>query len=137
METLTKELFDWLAINLGWHPGTNAFMSRVPSSQTVQECYWLIANNNFVVRQFATRTKEKESSFLLNYRNVRARDVDNEIMRMENIINHLGCFKLKDYDVTYIRADSWSAAEDADAEGFYRGFLTINLRTIDNYESEV
>lgn len=137
METVQKEFFDWLCSEFGFIGGVDAFQNRLPNSnQTGQEssAMWLIENNNFVVRQFATRTKQKEYNLVLYYRAPKARTVDAKILEIEQVINHLACFNLPSYKVVSIQADSFSSDLDADTEGFYRGTVSVTINVIDNYE---
>ena len=136
MDTVQNEMFDWLCMTFGFNPGVDAFENRLPSTnQTGQEMptMWLVGNDNFVVRQFASKTKEKEYSLLLHYRAPKAETVNQKIMEIEQAINHLSCFDLPSYRVKSIQASSFNAAEDADSENFWRGSVTIRLSIIDTY----
>ena len=137
METVQKEFFDWFCSEFGFTAGVNAFINRLPNTnQTGQSSpvVWILENNSFVSRQFSSKTKQKEYSLVLNYRAPKAKTVDEKVLEFEQVINHLSCFTLPSYEVISIQASSFNSDLDADAEGFYRGTLSITINIIDNYE---
>lgn len=136
METLQKQLFDWLNKVFGFTAGKDSFQNKLPSTQQVgdQPVLWLVENNAFVSRQFTSHSKLKEYSFLLNYRDIKAQDVKQKILEFEQIINHLECFHLPDYEVISIVAESFGADQDPDAQKFTRGNIALTLVVLDNYE---
>lgn len=137
METVQKEFFDWFCSEFGFIGGENAFMNRLPNTnQTGQSTpvVWVLENNGFVTRQFTSKTKQKEYNLVVNYRAAKAKDVDEAVLEFEQVINHLTCFELPSYKVVSIQADSFNSDLDADAEGFYRGTVSITINIIDNYE---
>lgn len=138
METVQKELFDWLCNEFRFVGGQNAFQNRVPTTNQLgdQPIMWLVQSSGFVVRQFHSHSKLKEYVFLLNYRNVKAQAVEREILEMEQVINHVKCFDLPSYKVIQIQSDSFGTDVDPDAEKFTRGSLSITLQVLDNYEEE-
>lgn len=137
METLQKELFDWLCETFGFTAAENAFMHNLPATiQTGdQPVMWLVENTAFVTNQLASHSKLKEYSFLLNYRDVRSKAVDAKVLEMEQTINHLHCFSLPSYQVIQIQANSFGADRDPDAEKFTRGSVSVTLTVLDNYET--
>lgn len=138
METIQKELFDWLCNEFGFVGGQDAFQNRVPNTNQTGDnpIMWLIQSSGYVIRQFHSHSKLKEYSFLLNYRNVKVYEAERKILEMEQVINHVRCFTLPSYKVIQIQANSFGADEDPDAEKFSRGSLSITLQVLDNYEEE-
>lgn len=136
METIQKEFFSWLCETFGFAPGVNAFQNRVPTTNQTGDgsLMWLIEDPGYVTRQFVSSSKLKEYNFSINYRNVRARDVELKLLEMEQVINHLKCFTLPSYKVIQIQANSFGADEDPDAEKFMRGTVSVMLVVLDNYE---
>lgn len=136
METIEKEFFDWLCETFDFKPAVNAFMHALPTTNQTgdQPVLWLVANDAFVSRQFASRSKLKEYSFLINYREVRARNVDLKVLEIEQAINHTSCFMLPSYQVMQMQATSFGADRDPDAEKFTRGSIAVTLTVLDNYE---
>ncbi len=137
MNTVQNEIFDWLCDTFGFTAGVDAFENRLPSTiQTGQDAsvMWLIGNDNFVVRQFASKTKEKEYSLMIYYRAIRAETVNQKVLEMEQVINHLSCFDLPSYRVKSIQASSFNANQDADLENFWRGVVTVRVNVIDTYK---
>lgn len=134
MRTLATEMFEWLAEEIGFNIGENAFMNILPDTNQVKgEAYWLIDNNSYVSRQMISRSKLKRYTLVLNYRNVSARVVDNKILQIEQILNHTTCLQLPNYKIIQMQASSWDADRDADDEKFYRGSLTITVDVLDTY----
>lgn len=138
METIQKEFFDWLCETFGFEPAVNAFQNTLPTTNQTgdQPVMWLVENTAFVTRQFATKSKLKEYSFLINYRDVRARDVELKVLELEQVINHVACFSLPSYQVMQIQANSFGADRDPDAEKFTRGSVSVTFVVLDNYEKE-
>lgn len=138
METIQKEFFDWLCDTFGFIPAENAFQNVLPTTNQIgnKPVMWLVENTSYVTQQFATRSKLKEYSFLVNYRDVRARDVELKVLEMEQVINHTTCFTLPSYQVMQIQASSFGADRDPDAEKFTRGSISITLIVLDNYETQ-
>lgn len=136
METIQKEFFDWLCQTFGFTPGVNAFQNRVPTTNQTGDAslMWLIEDPSYVTRQFVTSSKLKEYNFSINYRNVRAREVDLKTLEMEQVINHLRCFSLPSYKVMQIQATSFGADVDPDSEKFIRGTISVSCVVLDNYE---
>lgn len=138
METIQKEFFDWLCKTFGFVPGVDAFQNRVPTTNQTGDTslMWLIEDPSYVTRQFTTSTKLKEYNFSINYRNVRGREVDNKMLEIEQVINHLKCFTLPSYQVIQIQANSFGADTDPDAEKFMRGTVNVTFTVLDNYEDK-
>lgn len=136
METLQKQLFDWLNKTFGFTGGKDSFQNHLPSTNQLGDkpVMWLVENPAYVTRQFASHSKLKEYSFLLNYRDIKAQDVSKKILEMEQVINHTECFHLPDYEVISITAESFGADEDPDAQKFTRGNIALLLVVLDNYE---
>lgn len=138
METLQKEFFDWLCDTFGFTAAVDAFQHTLPTTNQTGDApvMWLVENTAFVTQQFATSTKMKEYSFLINYRATKARDAELKVLEMEQVINHLKCFNLPSYKVIWVQANSFGADRDPDAEKFTRGSVTVTFRILDNYEYE-
>lgn len=139
METLQKEFFDWLCGTFGFTPAEDAFQHTLPTTNQTGDTkpvMWLVENTAYVTRQFATSSKLKEYSFLINYRATKARDAELKVLEMEQVINHLKCFQLPTYKVVQIQANSFGADRDPDAEKFTRGSVAVTFVVLDNYEHE-
>lgn len=138
METIQKEFFDWLCDTFGFTPAVDAFQNTLPTTNQTgdQPVMWLVENTSFVTRQFHSRSKLKEYSFLINYRDVRARDVELKVLELEQVINHTSCLTLPSYKVMQIQANSFGADRDPDAEKFTRGSVSVTFIVLDNYEDE-
>lgn len=136
METLQKQLFDWLNKVFGFTAGKDSFQNRLPSTAQVgdQPAMWLVENDTFVRRQFTSHSKLKEYSFVLNYRDIAAQKVKQKILELEQVLNHLECFSLPDYEVISIVANNFGADQDPDAQKFTRGEIYLTLVVLDNYE---
>lgn len=136
METIQKEFFDWLCAEFGFLAGKNAFQNKLPNTNQLgdQPVMWLIENSAYVIQQFHSHSKMKEYSFLLHYRDVRARDVELKVLELEQVLNHVHCFTLPSYKVISMMANSFGNDVDPDAEKFTRGSISITIRVLDNYE---
>lgn len=136
METLQKELFDWLNKVFGFTGGKDSFQNRLPNTIQLGDkpVMWLIENDAYVSRQFASHSKLKEYSFLLHYRDIKAQDVDKKVLEIEQVINHTECFHLPSYDIMSITASSFGSDTDPDAQKFTRGSIVLTLVVLDNYE---
>lgn len=133
METINQELYHFLSNLLSLNEGTNFFLYQLPSTNQVKpRVWWLTVQSQSLTRKFITFEKDYYITYTLNYRSQSARDVDNNISQVAEMINNLQCFKLPSYQITTCHASTISANEDLDVEDMMRGSITITVRSIGN-----
>lgn len=133
MDTINEELFHFLSNLLSLREGENFFLYRLPSTnQVLPKVWWLTVQSQSLTRKFITFEKDYYITYILNYRDQSARNVDHEISRVAEMINNLQCFRLPDYQITTCHASTISANEDLDVEDMQRGSITITIRSIGN-----
>lgn len=133
METINQELYHFLSNLLSLNEGTNFFLYQLPSTNQVKpRVWWLTVQSQSLTRKFITFEKDYYITYTLNYRSQSARDVDNNISQVAEMINNLQCFRLPSYQITTCHASTISANEDLDAEDMMRGSITITVRSIGN-----
>lgn len=133
METINQELYHFLSNLLSLNEGTNFFLYQLPSTNQVKpRVWWLTVQSQSLTRKFITFEKDYYITYTLNYRSQSARDVDNNISQVAEMINNLQCFRLPSYQITTCHASTISANEDLDVEDMMRGSITITVRSIGN-----
>lgn len=133
METINQELYHFLSNLLSLNEGVDFFLYQLPSTNQVKpRVWWLTVQSQSLTRKFITFEKDYYITYTLNYRSQSARDIDNNISQVAEMINNLQCFRLPSYQITTCHASTISANEDLDAEDMMRGSITITIRSIGN-----
>ena len=69
----------------------------------------------------------------MNYRDVKAQNVDEEIFRIETILNRLTCANLDNFELYELSTSNLGSYEDADVEGRFKGTIQISVKIHDDY----
>ena len=134
MNTIGIELCNFLCDEFGLTFGKDFFYMRVPDESG--PVFWMTQVGSLIDRDLRTKQKIKEYQFLLSYRNTSAQKVDEEIFRIETIINRMSCVKLEHFDLYDIRTSNLGSYEDVDMEGRFKGTLQIVVRIHDDYSDD-
>lgn len=131
MNTIGKEFSEFLCKLLNLEFGKDFFYMRVPDE--VGPVYWMTLIGSYVNRDLKTKQKIKEYQFVLNYRDVKAQNVDEEIFRIETILNRLTCAELDNFELYELSTSNLGSYEDADVEGRFKGTIQISVKIHDDY----
>lgn len=134
--TIGREVIDFLCKELDLVFGDDIFFMRVPTTGN-KPVFWLIQNGGYVDRQLKTRQKVKTYSYMLRYRDAKAKDVDEMIFKTETILNRLSCIKFKNFYVYSVQVNSLGTDEDVDVQDRYVGSLSLTVSIYDDYSNAV
>lgn len=133
MNTIGVELSAFLCEQFDLSFGENFFYTRVPD--VAGPVYWLTLINSVVNRNFKTKQKIKEYSFVLNYRDISSRIVDEKIFEIETILNRLTCTQFENFELYELSTSNLGTYEDNDVEGRFKGSIQIVVKILDDYHS--
>lgn len=129
--TIGKEISNYLCNLFSLTFGTDFYYMRVPDEPG--PVYWMTLMGSYVNRDLKTRQKIKEYQFVLNYRDIKAQNVDEKISEIENVLSHLSCVKLDNFDLYDIAVSNLGTYEDVDVENRFKGSIQISVKIHDDY----
>lgn len=129
--TIGKEISNFLCDLFGLKFGKDFYYMRVPDEPG--PVYWLVLIGSYINRDLRTKQKIKEYQFVLNYRDVKAQNVDEKVFEIAETISHLSCVSLDNFDLYDISASNLGTYEDADIEDRFKGSVQIVVRIHDDY----
>lgn len=110
--------------------GQNIFLFRVPSSlKTTDELFWIIPSGGTPIHNNKTSELIKQYNFLIYFRSVSAKRVDEVLSQMEGTLNCSKCVKLEGFDMVDISTTQLPADEDLDAENRMVGMVSVQIQT--------
>ena len=131
MNTIGVEFSNFICKLFGLEFGKNFFYPRVPDEEA--PVYWMTLMGSLLNRKLKTHQNIKEYVFVLNYRDVKAQNVDEKIFEIETVLNHLTCSKLEHFDLYEITTSNLGTYEDVDSEGRFKGSIQIVVKVHDDY----
>lgn len=131
MNTVGKEFVNFLCSTFGLQFGKDIFYMKVPDEEG--KVYWVTLVGSTLDRELKTKQKIKQYHFLLNYRSTSSKDVDEEIFKIETVLNRMTCVEFDDFDLYEIKTSNLGTYEDADVEGRMRGTLQVSVKIHDDY----
>ena len=132
ISTVGKEFTDWFADLMGLEEGTNLFYMYQPETDNTAT-WWIEQGSAVISRECVTKQLIKRYSFLLNYRNVKAKEVDKQIDKAQQLLSHVTCFNLPDYVVYRLEVSNLGSHQTHDSESRMRGTLQVALSIYDDY----
>lgn len=110
--------------------GQDLFLGRVPNSlNTNTKLFWVIPSGGSVIQKNKTNESIKSYQFLVYYRSNSAREVDEKLFQLEEILNCIACVQLENFEVVDISATQFATKQDLDSENRMVGFLQVRLQT--------
>lgn len=110
--------------------GQDLFINRVPNSlKTKTNLFWVIPSGGSIIQKNKTKETIKSYQFLVYYRSNSAREVDETLFRLEEILNCIACVQLEAFEVVDISATQFSTKQDLDSENRMIGFLQVRIQT--------
>lgn len=108
--------------------GQDIFLYRVPNSKKTQtELLWIIPSGGSPVETNKTGELVKAYQFLIYYRSISAKQVDEALSAMEDNLNCLNCVQLDGFELVSIRTTQFAADQDLDSEDRMVGMLQVQL----------
>lgn len=130
--TVGKEFVDWFGDLMGLESGSNLFYMYQPETDETPS-WWIEQNSGMISKELATKQYVKRFNFLIYYRNTKAKEVDKQIDKAQQLLSHTKCFNLPDYTVYRLEVSNLGTQNSHDGEGRYRGTLQVALSIYDDY----
>lgn len=128
--TVTQAFIDWLEDNDVATFGQDLYLRRLPDSREVPDAvYWLVPSGGFRLGKNRTGETLKQYSYTLNYRAPKAKEVEEKLFELEEMLNCQNCVQLDGYEVVEIEVEVYSSDGDIDEEDRETGLLQINIKT--------
>lgn len=109
--------------------GQDIYLYRVPNSKkTKTNLIWIIPSGGAPTSRNATGELIKTYQFLLYYRSVKAKNVDEVLSRLEEMLNCSNCVELEGYELVEMATTQFPADQDLDDENREVGLLQISLQ---------
>lgn len=108
--------------------GQNIYLYRVPNSfKAESEVLWVVPSGGNVVGRNRTGELIKAYQFLVYYRSVNTRKVDEALADLESVLNCSECVKLEGFELVQINTTQFPVDQDLDAENRMVGLLRVQL----------
>lgn len=128
--TVAQSFIQWLENKGVATFGQDLYLRRAPDSkETPEAIYWIIPNGGFPIGRNKTGEMIKQYSFTINYRSVKAKDVEEKLFELEELLNCQSCVVLEGYEVLEVEVDVFSSDGDIDDEDRETGLLQVNIKT--------
>ena len=128
--TVAQSFIKWLEEQGVATFGQDLYLRRVPDSKSTPDAiYWIIPSGGFRIGKNRTGEVIKQYSFIINYRSVSARDVEEKLFALEELLNCTNCVTLEGFDVIEIEVDAYPSDGDIDEEDRETGLLQVNIKT--------
>lgn len=128
--TIGKALIQWLESQGVATFGQDLYLRRVPDSKyTPDAVYWVIPNGGFPVGKNKTGEMIKQYNFIINFRSVKAEEVEDKLFALEELLNCQSCMELEGFQVLEVEVDSFPDDGDVDDEDRETGLLQVNIKT--------
>lgn len=134
MNTIGTEFVKFLCDTFGLTFGEDIYYIKMPDSQG--PVYWVELVGSILDRELKTKQKIKEYDFILHYRDISAKSVDEEIFKIETILNRMSCVKLEHFELYEIKTTNLGTHDDLDVEGRVRGSIQISVKIHDDYSDQ-
>lgn len=122
--------FKEFAIGLGISSlGQESFiLGRAPSSKETQDdLWWAIQNGGGIVSKNQTGEQRKQYIILINRRGRNMRQVEEDLLTLEENLNCDGCTQLEGFDTIDIEATILPNDDDLDSEDRKVGLLQVQI----------
>ena len=127
--TVTEAFIAWIEAQGVATFGQDLYLRRVPDSkQTPSSLYWIIPSGGFPLGRNRTGEMIKQYSYLINYRAKKAREVEDKLFELEELLNCQSCIVLEGYQVLDVEVTSFADDSDMDEEGRETGLLQVNIK---------
>ena len=128
--TVAQSFIKWLEEQGVATFGQDLYLRRVPDSKSTPDAiYWIIPSGGFRIGENRTGEVIKQYSFIINYRSVSARDVEEKLFALEELLNCANCVTLEGFEVIEIEVDAYPSDGDIDEEDRETGLLQVNIKT--------
>ena len=128
--TVTEAFIEWLEAQGVATFGQDLYLRRVPDSpKTPSSLYWIVPSGGFPLGQNRTGEMIKQYSYQINYRSKSAKEVENKLFELEEMLNCQSCIALEGYEVLDVEVTSFADDGDIDDEDREIGLLQVNIKT--------
>ena len=128
--TITQAFIQWLEAQGVATFGQDLYLRRVPDSKkTPSSIYWVIPNGGFPLGKNKTGEMLKLYTFVVNFRSTSAREVEEKLFALEELVNCENCLQLDGFEVVDVEASIFPSDSDIDDEDRETGFIQVNIQT--------
>lgn len=133
--TITKAFAQWMQDNDFATQGQDLFIGGVPADlvdKAPDTCWWIYANGGTPITK--NTTGEKQKNYLINvyFRDLNARNVDEQMQAFEILVNGKNCDQLTGFDTIEMEATGFQTDIDLDNEERTVGFVQVTIRVYSN-----
>ena len=113
--------------------GQDLYLRKVPNSyNTTKDVYWVIPSGGQPLSKLKTGEILKQYSFLIYFRSMKVKIVEEKTFELEELLNCSGCVSLEGFDVVSIDVNRYASDEDIDLEDREVGLVQVNINTYKN-----
>lgn len=128
--TVTEAFIEWLEDQGIATFGQDLFLRRVPDSKdTPSSVYWIIPSGGFSLGRNRTGEMLKQYSLIINFRSTKAKEVEEKLFALEELLNCQSCMVLEGYEVLEVEVSVFPDDGDIDDEDREVGLLQVNIKT--------
>ena len=128
--TITESFIQWLESEGVATFGQDLYLRRVPDSKhTPDSVYWIIPSGGFRIGKNKTGEMIKQYNFIINFRAVKAKEVEEKLYALEELLNCQSCIELEGFQVLEVEVDVFPDDGDIDDEDRETGLLQVNIKT--------
>jgi hypothetical protein len=106
---------------------TDLYLSQVPDDAP-DATYWVLTSGGNTIQKLRTGEKVKQYFVSTFYRSTKAKDVERNLFRLEELLNCLTCVQFEGFEVLEVEATQFPSDTDLDNEDRRVGLLQTNIR---------
>lgn len=126
-ETVSESFIQWLEDeNIGTF-NTDLYLSQVPDTAP-DACYWVLTSGGGAIQKLQTGEKVKQYFMSVYYRSNKAKDVERNLFKLEELLNCNDCINLEGFEVVEVEATQFPSDTDIDNEERRVGLLQANIK---------
>ncbi len=108
--------------------GQNIYLYRVPNSFKAEtEVLWIIPSGGNIIGRNRTGEQIKAYQFLVYYRSVSAKKIDEALSELEKTLNCSQCVELPGFELVQVNTTQFPVDQDLDSENRMVGLLRVQL----------
>lgn len=126
-ETVSESFIAWLESQNIATFKVDLFLSQVPDTAP-DICYWVITSGGSPIQKLRTGEKVKQYFVSVYYRSTKARDIEKNMFKLEELLNKPNCLQLDGFETIEVEADQFPSDIDFDSEDRRVGLLQANIK---------
>lgn len=108
--------------------GQNIYLYRVPNSFKAEtEVLWIIPSGGNIIGRNRTGEQIKAYQFLVYYRSISTKKIDEALSELEKTLNCSQCVELPGFELVQVNTTQFPVDQDLDSENRMVGLLRVQL----------